>query len=317
MLQAARKSSPSTSYGLPLRICGRRYPASCRAIASTAQKHGAAAALRRKPLETFEAERSLRDVRCPVPHTILPTPQPLSEPSQSFEQSRYFPDSGSIALLAIMDACLTNLYDVPRAHQLLTTLRQQSNSTTILDVRIYNRFLRAYFEYAESDTAKKKNAEQWRREAWRLHDLMCQGKEPAVPNEHTNAIMVWGLLKYVNRLLVLCVSSSLRRVPNLDEETRQMMIVPVVRDAAARDVNLQDVVAHPLFSTPDDTSAAIQLLTHAAFQALPRRTAMVVVQQMGVHPAQDKVDTLEQVPEAVPVARRRVSVHGLRHARRH
>ncbi|KAF8554654.1 hypothetical protein OG21DRAFT_1389212, partial [Imleria badia] len=58
-----------------------------------------------------------------VPYTILPTPLP--DQSHSTPLSTYFfPDSPTQDQLAVMDACLYNLYDVPRAKQIFERLRK-------------------------------------------------------------------------------------------------------------------------------------------------------------------------------------------------
>ncbi|KAI9457403.1 hypothetical protein HD554DRAFT_1991576, partial [Boletus coccyginus] len=58
-----------------------------------------------------------------VPYTILPTPLP--DQSHSTALSTYFfPDSPTQDQLAVMDACLYNLYDVPRAKQVFERLRK-------------------------------------------------------------------------------------------------------------------------------------------------------------------------------------------------
>ncbi|KAG0702803.1 hypothetical protein DFH29DRAFT_763387, partial [Suillus ampliporus] len=56
-----------------------------------------------------------------TPYTILPTPLP--DDRASALNSFYFTDSPTQDQLAVMDACLHNLYDVPRAKQVFEQLR--------------------------------------------------------------------------------------------------------------------------------------------------------------------------------------------------
>ncbi|KAG2159045.1 uncharacterized protein EDB93DRAFT_1053847, partial [Suillus bovinus] len=56
-----------------------------------------------------------------TPYTILPTPLP--DDRASALNSFYFTDSPTQDQLAVMDACLHNLYDVPRAKQIFEQLR--------------------------------------------------------------------------------------------------------------------------------------------------------------------------------------------------
>ncbi|KAH7908848.1 hypothetical protein BJ138DRAFT_968798, partial [Hygrophoropsis aurantiaca] len=56
-----------------------------------------------------------------TPYTILPTPLP--DDKSSALNTFYFTDSPTQDQLAVMDACLHNLYDVPRARSIFERLR--------------------------------------------------------------------------------------------------------------------------------------------------------------------------------------------------
>ncbi|KAH7882209.1 hypothetical protein F5I97DRAFT_1777213, partial [Phlebopus sp. FC_14] len=58
-----------------------------------------------------------------VPYTILPTPLPGNQVPTALN-TFYFMDSPTQDQLAVMDACLHNLYDVPRAKQVFERLRR-------------------------------------------------------------------------------------------------------------------------------------------------------------------------------------------------
>ncbi|KAF8841665.1 hypothetical protein BDN67DRAFT_890322, partial [Paxillus ammoniavirescens] len=58
-----------------------------------------------------------------VPYTILPTPLP-GDTGHTALNNFYFTDSPTQDQLAVMDACLHNLYDVPRARQVFEALRK-------------------------------------------------------------------------------------------------------------------------------------------------------------------------------------------------
>ena len=127
-----------------------------------------------------------------VPYTILPTPLP--DHSKSTALSTYFfPDSPTQDQLAVMDACLHNLYDVPRAKQIFERLRKSSSAESLLETRIYNSFLQAYIEMA---SLKEPNDRAlWVEEAWSLYEAMENGSENNLPTAQTYAIMLLARLR--------------------------------------------------------------------------------------------------------------------------
>ena len=60
-----------------------------------------------------------------TPYTILPTPLPADQ--KSHLNDTYFTDSPTQDLLAVIDACLHNLYDVPRAKQTFERLQRPTS----------------------------------------------------------------------------------------------------------------------------------------------------------------------------------------------
>lgn len=139
---------------------------------------------------------SFKDLRAPEFLTVLPTPLPVSE-QDATEHQRYFPDSSVMALMAIVDACLTNFHDIPRAQSLFADLRTDRKAANFMDVRIFNRFLHAYFSQAESPDTSSREAEKYRMQAWELYKSMVANEERAVPNPHTSALMLRGILRYI------------------------------------------------------------------------------------------------------------------------
>lgn len=125
--------------------------------------------------------------------TMLPTPLPNDRTSALNEF--YFPDSPTQDLVAVMDACLHNLYDVPRATQIFENMRTDKPGEPLLDTRVYNSFLEAFIEMAT--TKGKAKREFWVKKAWRLFSIMEQGKERVVPTAGTYATMLIAWLRYV------------------------------------------------------------------------------------------------------------------------
>lgn len=97
-----------------------------------------------------------------VPYTLLPAPLPSdhSSPLNDF----YFTDSPTQDHLAIMDACLHNAYNVPRAQAIFSRLRLKSTQTphiadtgpcSLLTTRVYNEFLDVYLGLATAALAEE------------------------------------------------------------------------------------------------------------------------------------------------------------------
>jgi len=124
--------------------------------------------------------------------TILPTPLPTDYNSRL--NDLYFSDSPTQDLVAVIDACLHNLYDVPRAKQIFEGLRTSSKAEAFMNTRLYNSLLEAFITMAASKDIG--NRLVWLEEAWVLFDSMETGKEVAIPNATTYALMLAAWLKY-------------------------------------------------------------------------------------------------------------------------
>ena len=92
-----------------------------------------------------------------------------------------------------MDACLYNLYDVPRAKQIFERLRKTTSAESLLEARIYNSFLEAYVEMAS--IKEPNDGDLWVEEAWSLYEAMESGSENVHPTPQTYAIMLLARLR--------------------------------------------------------------------------------------------------------------------------
>ena len=122
-------------------------------------------------------------LRSQMPYTILPTPLP-DDVTTTYD-NMYYPDSETQDMLAVIDACLFNCYDVPRAQSVFERLRSKRLGEAGLEARIYNTFLDAYYQMALNRDVEK--AEIWVDEAWSLYQAMEKGVEGVVPNASTYA----------------------------------------------------------------------------------------------------------------------------------
>ena len=199
MLPKARTHATPTSSAAALARGGRRIPEARRALYLSARVCAKVKVQRTSPAPLRLT--SFKDLRGPNFLTVLPTPLPVGEQDEA-EHQRYFPDSNSMALVAIVDACLSNFHDIPRAQSLFADLRRDRKATNFIDVRVFNRFLYAYFTLAEDPNTLPKQAEKYRMQAWELYKSLVENKETVDPNPHTSALMLRGLLRYISITIV-------------------------------------------------------------------------------------------------------------------
>jgi DNA-directed RNA polymerase len=124
-----------------------------------------------------------------IPLTIIPAPEPLDRKSSSFDP--WFADSQTHDMIGIIDACLHNLHDVPRAQRMFDELRKKVGFAS-LTTRMYNSFLEVYLQMAEKDVNKQK---YWLDEMWTLYKVLEDELEVIRPTAKTYAIMFARSLK--------------------------------------------------------------------------------------------------------------------------
>ena len=119
--------------------------------------------------------------------TILPTPLPPGSTAEGFDQ--WFKDSKSQDMAGIIDACLHDLYDVPRAQNVFERLRERAGSS-ILGSGLYNSLLNAFLGMSLKDPCRKN---YWVEEAWKLYNIMETGEDDVRPTVRTYSIIlaVW------------------------------------------------------------------------------------------------------------------------------
>jgi DNA-directed RNA polymerase, mitochondrial len=110
-------------------------------------------------------------LRSRTPYTILPPPLPQDKDSEL--NDLLYTDSPTQDLLSVMDACLHNCYDVPRAKGIFDDLRARG-AQQILHPRLYAAFIEAYLEMALKEPDHKA---LWVEDAWMLLDLLFSGNE--------------------------------------------------------------------------------------------------------------------------------------------
>jgi len=112
--------------------------------------------------------------------TILPTPLPKEDQ----DEDMVFTDTHTQDMLAVMDACLNDLYNVPRARVMFNRIRDEKHF--VLNVDIFNRVMEAYFGLAEKDATERV---KWLTEGWSLYHEMLDPESTVKPDQRTYACL--------------------------------------------------------------------------------------------------------------------------------
>jgi DNA-directed RNA polymerase, mitochondrial len=115
-------------------------------------------------------------------YTILPAPLPAEE----HKNDPLFQTTEVQDKLAVMDACLHNAFNVPRAKTIFQRLLADHPSALTTD--IYNSVLTGYLAMAETQPRSSQKME-WVEDAWMLFGTMLR-KTSVSPDENTYAIML-------------------------------------------------------------------------------------------------------------------------------
>lgn len=238
-----------------------------------------------------------------IPYTIIPTPLP-DQSNPTALSTYFFPDSPTQDQLAVMDACLHNLYDVPRAKQIFERLRKYTPAESLLDNRIYNSFLEAYVDMAA--TKEPNDRVLWFEEAWSLYEAMENGSENVHPSAQTYAIMFLARLRYEDGpLMKRYLTTDCRLGSDLDDMPSSSNPGQLLSRLTARGIPIQDVISDRVFVSSEEASEVIRLLSKAAVDTNMSRVIVELaqVEAMGAgHP-----DLLDNVPEVTPVKKLAVS----------
>jgi DNA-directed RNA polymerase len=132
------------------------------------------------------------------PLTIIPPPLPDDVGKRNTSgQFEHYIDTPTQDQLAVIQACLHSLHDVPRAKDMFERMRSLRHGDSILETKLYNSFLHAYLRMAdEKDSGNRK---MWIEDLWSLYQVMETGYERVEPNESTYAIVLLAWHKCVLR----------------------------------------------------------------------------------------------------------------------
>ncbi|KAJ7875287.1 DNA/RNA polymerase [Mycena olivaceomarginata] len=218
--------------------------------------HAAAAVALRDDLQNF--------LQRPQTYTIIPPPLPQEYTSDANDY--WFSDSTTQELMAVMNTCLYNLYDVPRAKGIFDRLRSQSSAA--LDAQVVNAMLEAYLK-----SAAQEEPEYWMDAVWELADATIE------PTPRTFALMFL----------------AIHRFPEWTPKNRSF--TSVLSEAVRSDVAVASMVADRVFTDDEEAAEIISRLSKAAIDLnLP-----LVVADLGEAQTLGVVDPDAHIPAVIPV----------------
>lgn len=216
-------------------------------------------------------------LRQPREYTFLPALRPDDSPSDLNRE--WYGNSETQDLLAILDACLHNCYDVQRAQGIFQALRDRADRNNLLEIPVYNSFLGAYLEMATVREAA--NASFWFGEFWSLFEAISHGDEGVAPNASTLALAL----------------VALHRVPSEIEPYIQTTYNDIVAKIAELRIDVATVITSQAFTDSEEVTAILELLSRSAIQLrLPH-----IVEALGQAEHIGRTDLLDTIPEAIPV----------------
>ncbi|KAF7345060.1 DNA-directed RNA polymerase [Mycena venus] len=216
----------------------------------------AAVAMRRDDLQTF--------LKRTPSYAIIPPPLPQDYTSEA--NDFWFSDSSTQELMAVMNTCLYNLYDVPRAKGIFDRLRSQSSAA--LDSQVVNAMLEAYLKMgAQSEP------DYWIEAVWELADATIE------PTTKTYAILFL----------------AMHRFPEYTPKNRSF--TSVLSEAVRSDISVSTLVADHVFTDDEEAAEIITQLSKSAIDLnLP-----LIVSELGQAQTMGLSDPDDPTPEVIPV----------------
>ncbi|KAI9461958.1 DNA/RNA polymerase [Lactarius psammicola] len=217
-----------------------------------------------------------------TPYTVLPTPLPGDKHSEL--NDLYYTDSPTSDLIAVMDACLHNCFDVHRAKEIFDDMRAK-RAEQILHPRLYTAFVEAYLEMALKEPEKKS---LWVEDAWILLDSLFSGKEkvPVTTGAYALALIAW--LRYSSENAPTYIDGVTKHTPG-----------SLLKGIVDNELSIVTVVSDRAIKSSEDAQKIIRALTGAAVQ----HNYPEIIRELGHAESlgSSLPDPLLDVPEVRPV----------------
>ncbi|KAG8746033.1 DNA-directed RNA polymerase [Ceratobasidium sp. 414] len=231
------------------------------------------------PLRTYPILQRIEERRG-RPLTLLPTPLPDTE----VQDDMYFPSSQKQQSLAVIAACLRDLYDVKRAEYVFDHLRQDATAgSSVLTVDTYNAFMLAYAQLQGEGIGDHKEQASWASKLWDIWRTLEQGEESVSLNSTTVAIAFLALV----------------RAPiDLVGRPSPINLLQVMLD---KKLSVPEVLNSLILATPSDLAQAKSMLYMAAQEMGRTDVQQTLDDQDDFMPGPATARTSLEVPEVMSV----------------
>ncbi|KAG9104531.1 DNA-directed RNA polymerase [Ceratobasidium sp. 370] len=238
------------------------------------------------PLRTYPILQKVEERRG-RPLMLLPTPLPETE----VQDDAYFPTSKKQQSLAVIAACLRDLYDVKRAENVFDNLRQDATvGSSVLTIDTYNAFMLAYAQLQAEGIGDHKEQASWASKLWDIWRTLEYGEESVSLNSTTVAIAFLALV----------------RAPiDLVGRPSPINLLRIVLD---KKLSVPEVLNSPVLATPSDLAQAKSMLSIAA-QEMGRTDVQQILEDLdqfilGPATTRTNLEVDEIEPVRVPVKTR-------------
>lgn len=188
-------------------------------------------------------------LRSRTPYTILPPPLPQDKGSEL--NDLLYIDSPTQDLLSVMNACLHNCYDVPRAKEIFDNLRTK-RAEQILHPRLYTSFVQAYLDMALKEPDHKT---LWVEDAWTLLDVMFCGIERVSVTSSAYALALIAWLRYSSE-------NTPTPISRITDHTPASLLKGIVDNQ----LSVSTVVSDRAIKSSEEAQKIIKALISAAMQ---------------------------------------------------
>ncbi|KAG8771324.1 DNA-directed RNA polymerase [Ceratobasidium sp. 428] len=235
------------------------------------------------PLRAYPILQKVEERRS-RPLTLLPTPLPETEN----QDDMYFPSSKKQQSLAVIAACLRDLYDVKRAENVFDRLRKDATAGSgVLTVDTYNAFMLAYAQLQAEGIGDHKEQAGWANKLWDIWNTLVTEEESVSLNSTTIAIAFLALV----------------RAP-IDLVGRPLP-VDLLQIMLDKKLSVFEMLTSPILATPNDLAKTKSLLSLAA-QEMGRTDVQELLKNQdqyipNVVTPRRSLDVPEVMPVQVPI----------------
>lgn len=177
------------------------------------------------------------------------------------EATMWYNDSQTVDYLGVMDACLHNSHNVPRAKGIFDRLR--ATRPGVLDIRVYNRVLEAYLDIAENPKPENSLGAAFPTDYWlaELRELYATMKDQSniLPDCNTFAVLIVASIRFPHFPELTPDASS-----SASLQSTQHAPTALVQRALDSKVDIVDIISSRVIRDGSEGPQLIKLISRTA-----------------------------------------------------